>query len=289
MRRHSTLAVLVMAAGLVLTGCANGGSAAPPAASPEAAAGETSSASAQFPDDLAHIHGLGRNPADGLLYVGTHSGLYVVDGTQVSKVGDAGTDLMGFAVAGPDHFLASGHPGPDDDLPNPVGLIESRDAGQTWQPVSQGGRSDLHTLSAAGSTLVGFDGALRLSDDGGRTWQDGDDVRPPSVALSPDATTVIATTERGPVRSTDGGRSFEPVDGAPVVVLVAWADDATVWAVDPSGVLHVSVDAGLTWEQRAATGGQPYAIGADPSGVVVATATRVVASADGVQLVELAR
>lgn len=40
-------------------------------------------------------------------------------------------DLMGFTVAGPDRFLASGHPGPGADLPEPLGLVESRDGGQS--------------------------------------------------------------------------------------------------------------------------------------------------------------
>ncbi len=46
-------------------------------------------------------------------------------------------DLMGFTVAGPGRYLASGHPGLHVDLPQPVGLIETTDGGVTWTPVSR--------------------------------------------------------------------------------------------------------------------------------------------------------
>lgn len=276
MRRRPSVVLAATALGLALTGCA---------ASEDA---EATRSPATLPADAAHIHGIGRNPADGLLYLGTHAGLFVLDGEQVTRVGDAATDLMGFTVAGDDHFLSSGHPGPGDDLPNPLGLIESRDGGLTWQPVSLTGQTDFHTLSATGDTVVGFDGALRTSSDGGRTWMDGDDVQPAAVAVSPDGATVLATTERGPVRSSDGGQSFEAVDGAPVVVFLDWADTSTVWAVDPAGTLFVSTDAGGTWEQRAATGARPQAITADDTGVTVATHEGVATSTDGTTLQVLA-
>lgn len=82
---------------------------------------------------------------------------------------------MGFTAAGADHFYASGHPGPSDDLPNPVGLIESTDAGETWQPLSPTGESDFHTLGAAGNQVYGFNGQLIGTDDG-RNWTPGAQV-----------------------------------------------------------------------------------------------------------------
>lgn len=81
-------------------------------------------------------------------------------------------DFMGFTVAGPDRLLASGHPAPGQDLPAALGLIESRDGGRTWQPVSLLGQADFHVLRAAGERVYGFDpasGMLLASGDGGRT------------------------------------------------------------------------------------------------------------------------
>jgi hypothetical protein len=65
----------------------------------------------------------------------THDGLFVAAADGWAALGPV-IDLMGFSVAGPDHFYASGHPGQVSDLPNPVGLIESKDGGQTWAPLS---------------------------------------------------------------------------------------------------------------------------------------------------------
>jgi len=42
--------------------------------------------------------------------------------------------------------LASGHPDLRESKPVLLGLIESRDAGQTWEPLSMEGRSDSHAL-----------------------------------------------------------------------------------------------------------------------------------------------
>lgn len=87
---------------------------------------------------LEHIHGLGINPADGRLFIATHNGLFAAgrDQTRPELVGDTGHDIMGFSVVGADHFIGSGHPGPGQDLPGNLGLIESRDAGNTWKNVS---------------------------------------------------------------------------------------------------------------------------------------------------------
>jgi hypothetical protein len=73
--------------------------------------------------EVAHLHGLGVDPADGTLYAGTHHGLIrLPDGGEATLVADRVQDFMGFTVAGPQHFLASGHPGaPDRAGPPPWG------------------------------------------------------------------------------------------------------------------------------------------------------------------------
>lgn len=120
------------------------------------------------------IHGLGlsANGAGGLL-VATHDGLHQATRTGgPAQISQEQQDFMGFTVAGPDRLLASGHPAPGQDLPAALGLIESRDGGRTWQPVSLLGQADFHVLRAAGERVYGFDpasGMLLASGDGGRT------------------------------------------------------------------------------------------------------------------------
>lgn len=131
--------------------------------------------------------------------------------------------------------------------------------------------------------MYGFDGTLKATDDG-RSWATGAaDVQPASLAVQPDRpSTVLATTEHGPVRSDDSGATFSHVDGAPLLVFLAWAAPDALWGVAPDGGVHLSADAGETWELRGQSGGPPEAFTAvDDSTVVVATADRIVRSSDG--------
>ena len=155
----------------------------------------------------AHVHAIARDPGSSKLLVAAHDGLYVYDGATPKRVGPV-IDLMGFTVAGPGHYYASGHPGTATDLPQPVGLIESRDGGKTWTVLSRGGGSDFHALTTAGSTVVGFDGALRSTADG-RTWREGNlDAQPRTLAGSRNGSTVLATTPEGLMHSIDAGLSW---------------------------------------------------------------------------------
>lgn len=252
----------------LLTGAADAGR------SPAAAA-------AVMPAEMGHIHGMSVNPADGKLYVGTHTGTWLVDAGTVRRVGSAKTDLMGFAVAGPNHFYASGHPAAGEDLPDPVGLIQSRDAGRTWQQLSRAGKSDFHALAAGGGAVYGFDGRLRATKDG-RAWTDRDPgVRPASLAVNPAlASTVLATTEHGVQRSTDSGGTFRRAGSAPVMLHLAWPAPATLWGVTPDGTVYLSADGGSTWQRRGTVGAQPHAVTASLTTVTVATESGISSSRD---------
>jgi hypothetical protein len=161
-----------------------------------------------------HVHGLGVNPADGALFVATHTGLFRAarGERRAERFADRYQDTMGFTITGPDQFLGSGHPDGRDKLPPFLGLIRSTDAGRTWEPVSLLGERDFHVLEAAGQQIYGFGSdfdsqqtSLLVSDDGGRTW---DERTPPepltSLAIDPrDPERVVATGERGIYSSTD--------------------------------------------------------------------------------------
>ena len=215
-----------------------------------------------------HVHGLGVNPADGALFVATHTGLFrsAKGERNAERVAGRSQDTMGFTVVGRDRFLGSGHPDLREDLPSFLGLIESRDAGETWRPISLLGKRDFHVLEAAGRRIYGFgsdsetrEATLLVSSDGGRSW---DERRPPegltSLAIDPDDPDriVVSGSERL-YASTDGGRGWRPADGE--ASLLAWPAPDRLLAVSQDGVVSRSDDGGLIWEEVGRVGAQPAA------------------------------
>ncbi|MFC7329062.1 F510_1955 family glycosylhydrolase [Marinactinospora rubrisoli] len=242
-----------------------------------------------LPGEAAHVHGVGADPDTGEVFVATHNGLYRIpapgaaDGAEPAspeKIGPT-IDLMGFSIAGPGRFIASGHPGPGTDMPDPVGLIESLDGGRSWRSLSLEGESDFHALASGAERTVGFDGRLRATEDG-RTWEDlAGGVEPFALAVSDDGATLLATTAQGLRRSSDGGTAFTPVPDAPALALVAWvAGTGTVYGVAVDGGVHRSTDAGADWTRTGAVEGEPQALYADGGQILVVADHRVTRSTD---------
>ena len=232
----------------------------------------------------AHVHAIARDPGSGNPLVAAHDGLYVYDGATPERVGPV-IDLMGFTVAGPGHYYASGHPGTATDLPQPVGLIESRDGGNTWTVLSRGGGSDFHALTTAGSTVVGFDGVLRSTADG-RTWREGNlDAQPRTLAGSRNGSTVLATTPEGLMHSIDAGLSWRWTEQAPLLLMVAFGDGDTVAGLTPDGQVHTSTDAGRTWRATELLAPDAQALHASGEGeqleILVANDRTILASSGG--------
>jgi hypothetical protein len=210
-------------------------------------AGEETAGSAAV---VEHVHGLGINPADGMLYAAAHNGVFRVpaDGP-AARVGDGEQDTMGFTVAGANHFLASGHPASDDPGPAHLGLIESTDAGIGWRTLSLEGGADFHALRYRHNTVYGYNstsGQLMVTEDR-TTWQPRSAIPLRDFVVSPSSPdTLLATTQAGPQRSTDGGRTWKPAAG-PTLVLLDWERDDRLWGITPGGELQRSDDGGATW------------------------------------------
>ncbi len=198
-----------------------------------------------------HVHGVAVKPGDGRVYLATHHGLFRYDDTGPTRVGPV-IDLMGFTLADPDLFYASGHPGEGTDLPNPVGLLESRDAGRTWSPLSRQDQSDFHALTASPSGVVGSDGTLRASPDG-RHWRDLQIASPPTALAASPGGRVLAATDAGMLRSSDARQTWAAPPGAPPLKSVPGAADAAAVRATFDGAVHVSTDAGVTWQRRGRT------------------------------------
>lgn len=246
---------------------------------------------ADFPEPgVVHVHGLGVDPADGTLYAATHSGLFVIPAQgKASRVANRYQDTMGFTVTGAGRFLGSGHPDFREDHPPLLGLIESTDAGRSWTPLSLRGKADFHALHAAHGKVYGYDstsGGFMVSTDR-EQWETRSTLRMRDFAVSPSsADTMVATTEQGVVGSTDGGRSWRPMNGAPVLVVLAWVQQQSLYGVTPDGIVQHSADGGASWTPRGSVGGEPEAITVDVRGgaetlYVAASGRGILASTDG--------
>jgi hypothetical protein len=212
-----------------------------------------------------HVHGLGVNPADGALYVATHTGMYrVAEGERkAERVADRYQDTMGFTIVGPNRFLGSGHPDLRDDLPPLLGLIESTDSGESWEPISLLGEADFHVLRFAGERVYGYDASndrLLVSADRGRTWNELE--RPgPLLDLAVDPSNerrLVATTEEGLFESRDGGDTWSRVGEA--VGLLAWPKRERLYLVAGGGQVFTSGDGGRRLRHLGEIGGQPAAL-----------------------------
>lgn len=219
-----------------------------------------------------HVHGLGIDPADGTLFIATHTGLYrlAAGERRALRVGDRRQDTMGFTIAGPNRFLGSGHPDVKEanerDLPPLLGLIESTDAGRTWEPISLLGEADFHVLRFSGERVYGYDAShsrLMVSADRGRTWQERE---PPGqlVDLAADPTAskrVIASAVgelvQGLYESNDAGETWRLVGGP--AGLLGWPEGGPLYILDLTGEVFTSPNVGTSLRHVGSIGGEPAA------------------------------
>jgi len=217
-----------------------------------------------------HVHGLGINPADGSLFIATHTGLFRVGAAsrKAVRVADRNQDTMGFSVVGPNRFIGSGHPDRrEQSLPPLLGLIESADAGKSWKPISLLGDADFHVLRSLGKRVYGYDASndrLLASADEGRGWKELDKPAP-IVDLAPNpsdpqrlVTTAIGGLDQGMYESGNGGDSWKRLNYA--VGLLAWPTPGRLYLVDDQGDVLVSSNGGRTLTRQGEIGGQPAAL-----------------------------
>ena len=288
-RRRLLLAGSALATLAVLTACGSTGAATPSArgGSPAAApvSSPASASSSRPPVAITHIHAVARDPKSGELLLATHEGLFRHVNGDLVQNGPV-IDLMGFAVAPDGTYYASGHPGVGVDLPQPVGLITSTDAGRSWRVASRGGQSDFHALTAGSTAVIGFDGVLRSSTDG-TTWTTRSIPAPPrTLAAAPTSGALLATTEAGLLASSDTGATWRPLSPPGTALAVTWADEKTIVIATTTGQLGVSSDAGATWSLNATRIGPAEALHARRGSdggleIVVVADSKVLRTLDG--------
>jgi hypothetical protein len=127
---------------------------------------------------------------------------------------------------------------------------------------------------------------LRRSADR-RAWEQlAIPAEPHTLAAAPDGEQVLATTQTGLLHSADAGASWSPAD-APLLQVVAWADERTAVGVDPDGYVWTSNDAAGSWQGGTQLDGVPLAVAATPASgggpgrVAVVTDESLLESTDG--------
>jgi hypothetical protein len=237
------------------------------------------------PEGMAHVHGLGVNPADGSLYVATHYGMWrIAEGEEAERVGPV-QDMMGFTVVGADHFVGSGHPGEAmaaDGAVNPMGYIESTDAGETWEDVSLVGEVDFHALTYAHDSAYGWSASTAqvLVSSDGEDW----DTRAEGVAFlslavdpeDPDRMVGVAFEEgrqEGIFRgTTDGGRTWEDLEGVTWMNWLSWDAESGLWTITRQGDVYRTDDPDSgEWTQSGTANGSPVAFLAEGHTLYTAT------------------
>lgn len=202
---------------------------------------------------LTHVHALAVEPVDGTLLLASHTGLFRLGDSGLARIGSSRQDLMGFGVAGPGDYVASGHPAGAQAgaAVRHLGLIRSRDGGRTWRTVSLNGQADLHILRARGPVVYGYDVAgnrFLASTNGGRTWQQR---RVPSdpifdLAIDPSRSQrALGVFRDGLYGTTTGGRRWGLLSRQ--LGYLAWPAQRQLFLVDVTGTLFTSED-GVLWQ-----------------------------------------
>ena len=196
------------------------------------------------------LHSLVVDPNDPeTLYIGGHEGVSVsTDGGASWEVVESlqGADAMGWAFTD-DATYVGGHPG----------LMASTDGGETFEARNDGLVSpDVHALGAGRNVVyAGLAGlGTFASNDGGATWEERNDrvggAFMGRIVVDPadDDHSLAPDMESGIVESTDGGRSWEPLN-VQGVSWVSWdVSDSDRIIVTAQGDAAESTDGGRSWD-----------------------------------------
>ena len=192
---------------------------------------------------MEHVHSVAAD--GGNFYLASHHGIYKGSDEGWNLVGEE-FDAMGLTID-KGVFYASGHPGPGQDFPNPLGILESRDNGNTWTPKTFTGEVDFHLLEVSGDAMVGLAanyGVVVGSQDGAVTWSNIATPSLTSLSLNPnDGLQFLLTSEGLLYLTEDSGLSLTEIDAPSGLIKVDWYDDGIIVATDSK--IYRSPDLGI--------------------------------------------
>ncbi|HEX6074806.1 MAG TPA: glycosyl hydrolase, partial [Micromonosporaceae bacterium] len=113
-------------------------------------------------------------------------------------------------------------------------------------------------------------GQLMVSADK-KTWENRGQVTLRDFAVSPDdPDTLVASGERGVIRSTDRGSTWKNLDDT-AVMLLDWPAGDRLWAIGINGEVMRSADGGDTWSNLGSVDGVATAFAVQDNALHVAT------------------
>ncbi|PEG10643.1 VPS10, VPS10 domain protein [Bacillus wiedmannii] len=172
---------------------------------------------------IEHIHGIGYAGNMPGVSIATHSGIKVYQNGKWFETKTELHDYMGFQAT-KNGFFASGHPEPDANLKNPLGLMKSSDGGNTLEKLAFYGESDFHNLAVGYNTEAIYlynerpnsklQQGFYFSTNNGQDWKEsklkGLSSTIHSFSVHPDQSSVVAVSAKdGVYLSTDYGNTFE--------------------------------------------------------------------------------
>lgn len=232
---------------------------------------------------VEHVHGLAYTKDDSI-YMASHEGLIQTNnqGGDWNFVGGVDFDFMGFHVQSDGTMLTSGHPGPLSDLPNPLGLMESKNNGEKWESKSLVGEVDFHVLTSNDSNpdlLFGviqmesgkYESGIYKSTDKGENWEKIKANGLPEdlhgvyslISLPSDKNVLLSGTNAGVLRSEDGGETWKNVDNTRLITALGTIPGTSnlisYSIIENDAGIMISKDNGVTWENIGLNLGQDAA------------------------------
>lgn len=196
--------------------------------------------------DLEHVHSVATD--GGEFFLASHHGLYVLSGSSWNLRGEE-MDLMGFSIS-EGIFYGSGHPGPRQNLPDPLGILVSDDRGESWAPLELTGEVDFHLLKVSGDIMAGVAanyGLVISSLDGGKSWSQIEVPSLTSLDLNPaNGKEMLLASEGALLKFSLVDKQYESVATPTPVNLVEWSDSGVYFASDTEIFLSSASDGNFT-------------------------------------------
>lgn len=195
-------------------------------------------------EKIEHMHGLGYTNGEDTVVIATHEGLYEYDGKWNAATSKK-HDYMGFSAV-KEGFYSSGHPEPNSDLKNPLGVIKSEDKGASFKQLDFYGEADFHYMTAGYETNTiylineapteNLNFGLHYSEDEGESWEnpkmEGFKSKYISnLAAHPTISSkLVIGSQEGLYLSTDSGNKFTHVGTPTVITYVTLTEKAGIYA-----------------------------------------------------------